>query len=497
MLKQRFVIQFGSQFGIKILGMIAGLIVARVAGPEVVGVIAFGTAYISIWGFITGLFGTGHIKMISEGKDFGNCMTTYTWLQGASLFLYIVFVLGFFSYQKFFLTNAFESRTHEIVILILLLANIIDQALNFGNSTFTAKLEMTKANYPLVLKAVIFHLSRIVIVFLGLRAIGLATANLISALLALPLAWRFIKKIDFGRFNKDLFKEHIRYSIPIFLIVIINAVMENADKLLLNYYTDTKELGYYSAAFSIGGVVLLVSNTIGNIFFPLFSGLIARKDWQAVNQKIDNFQNFIVLFIFPLICLLIIIGTPFLITLIGEKYYPSVLPFKILLFATYLSIVGIPYGNIINGMGRFYINVLINLICLAVFVASIFFLVNPAYLGLGATGIAINLVVINAVRNILYWMFSFRMGEMKFQVSVFLPYLTIGMVSAIFLWLSPTFLEWSSLWWLIMSPVYIAIVYYAMYQFGFIGRKNIEQLLDVMNLKKLRDYINFELRDDK
>ena len=203
------------------------------------------------------------------------------------------------------------------------------------------------------------------------------------------------------------------------------------------------------------------------------------------------------LFIFPLICLLIIIGTPFLITLIGEKYYPSVLPFKILLFATYLSIVGIPYGNIINGMGRFYINVLINLICLAVFVASIFFLVNPAYLGLGATGIAINLVVINAVRNILYWMFSFRMGEMKFQVSVFLPYLTIGMVSAIFLWLSPTFLEWSSLWWLIMSPVYIAIVYYAMYQFGFIGRKNIEQLLDVMNLKKLRDYINFELRDDK
>lgn len=496
MLKQRFVVQFGAQFGIKILGMFAGLIVARVAGPEVVGVIAFGTAYISIWGFILGIFGAGHIKLISEGRPLGDCITTYTWLKVSSILVYIGAVGGFFLYQKFYLVNAFESETHEIVILILLLAGIIDQVLNFGDTTFTAKLEQTKANYPLVLKAVIYHLGRMLIVLLGFRAIGLAGMNLISALLALPLVIRLLKGLDFGRFDKKLFKEYLQYAIPIFLIVVINSIMEYADKLLLAYYTDTKELGYYSAAFSIGGMFLLISNSVGTIFFPLFSSLIAQENWKAVNEKIHYFQQFIVVFFFPAICLLIIVGAPFLIFLIGDKYHPSITPFKILLLATYLSIVGIPYGNIINGMGRFYINAQINLICLVVFILSIYVLLNPDYLGLGATGIAINLIIVNLVRNLLYFMFAFRLGKLRPQLAVLSPYLIVGALAILFLWLEPTLAQWTSLWWLIVGPVYIGGVYLAMYYFGFLNKQSLEQLMDALNLKKLSDYIKNELRGD-
>jgi O-antigen/teichoic acid export membrane protein len=497
MLKQRFAVQFGSQFGIKILGMIAGLIVARVAGPEVVGVLAFGTAYISIWGFIMGLFGSGHIKLISEGQDFGDCLTTYTWLKAGSLLLYSLIVLGLFSYHRYFAGEFFESKTQETVILILLIANIFNQVLNFGNSTFTAKLEQAKANYPLVVKAIVFHLARVVIVFLGLRAVGLATVNLISALLVLPLAWSLIKKLEFGNFNKDFLKKYIGYGLPILLIVVINSVMEYADKLLLAHYTDTKELGFYSAAFSIGGMFLLITNSVGNIFFPLFSNLIAEKNWKGVNDKIGNYQVFVALFFFPLVCWLILIGAPFFTTLLGERYYPSVVPFKILLIATYISIVGIPYGNVINGMGKFYINALINLICLVVFLVSIFLLVNPKYFGLGATGIAINLVVINLTRNVLYLLFSFRLGQMQFRTGVMPVYLIVGAITALALFLEPRMAAWTPYWWLIISPVFIGIIYLVLYQLGFFAKSNMEQLMDTLNIKKLVAYLKEELGSKK
>ena len=95
--------------------MLAGLIVARLAGPEVVGVIAFGTAYVSIWGFTTGLFSTGHIKLISEGKNLGNCITTYTFLQGSSILVYSILVISWFLSQKYLFNYQFESDIQQIV----------------------------------------------------------------------------------------------------------------------------------------------------------------------------------------------------------------------------------------------------------------------------------------------------------------------------------------------------------------------------------------------
>ena len=163
-----------------------------------------------------------------------------------------------------------------------------------------------------------------------------------------------------------------------------------------------KELGYYTAAFSIGGMFMLVSRAAGQIFFPLFSNLIAKKDWKTVNQKIQAFQDFVSIFMFPAICAIIILADFFLILILGNQYEPSILPFKILLLATYISIVGLPYGNIIAGMGHFYTNALINGLQLIIFLISIVFFVSPKFLNLGATGLALTLLIKNIFGNLLF-----------------------------------------------------------------------------------------------
>ena len=108
MLKQKFLVHFGSNIIVRILGLIAGIIVARVAGPEVIGTIAYGTSYVMLWAFISGLFGTGHIKLISEGQDIGKCMSIAYRTFIVGVIAYFIVVISFFLIQKYILNIEFD-----------------------------------------------------------------------------------------------------------------------------------------------------------------------------------------------------------------------------------------------------------------------------------------------------------------------------------------------------------------------------------------------------
>lgn len=494
MLKQKFLVHFGSNFIIRILAMFAGIIVARVAGPEVVGVIAYGTAYVGIWGFITGLFGSGHIKLVSEGQDIGRCMKVYSRLFLGSLIVYFVAVAGFFLFQNYVLRVEFESKAQQVVIMLLLFATIFNKIYEYGSTTFTATMEQAKANLPFFIKNIAWQTGRIVVVLMGFKAVGLATWNLVITFLLLPLVYKLLKKYPGTGWDYQLFKKYASYAVPILLIVIIDSIIRYSDKLLLVHYTNTTELGYYSAAYSIGGMIILASVSIGNIFFPLFSSLLAKNDWKAVNKKINSYQEFITIFIFPSICILVIIAEPLLTTVLGSRYEPSVIPFIILAFATYVVIVGMPYGNIISGMGRFYLTVWINVIKLVVFVFSITFFISPRYLGLRATGLALNLLVINILTNLLFLFFSKKIGKVLFMSlkNIIRYVLVLGFSFSIF-YLTDYFEAWSSFWWIIIVPFYLCLIYGALFLTGLLQKNHWTQLMELANAKKIFNYVRNEL----
>jgi len=498
MLKQKFLVHFGSNFIARILGMFAGIIVARIAGPEVVGTIAYGTSYVMLWSFISGVFGSGHIKLISEGQDIGKCISVFTRLYFGSVIVYFFVVIGFFLFQKYILNVNFGSTTQQAVIVILLSSTILEKFYQYSNATFTATMEQAKANLPIFVKSVIWQIGRIIVVFFGLKAIGLVTWNLVITVLLLPLVFNLIKKSPRTGWDHNLFKRHISYAMPILLIVIINSIIQYSDKLLLAHYTNTTELGYYSAANSIGGMIMLASMTVGNIFFPLFSSLLAKNDWAAVKQKIMQFQEFLSIFVFPLVCLIVIISVPLITTVLGSRYEPSIKPFMIISFATYITLVGMPYGNTITGAGRFYLNVWINGIKLIVFILSITFFVSPQFLGLGATGLSLNLLVINLFTNLLFLYFSKRLSKLSFfSFRNTFRHVIIFSVSFILYIYQDTFNEWFSFWWIVIIPVYIVFIYGIMFLLGLINMEHFKKFADLINVQKIITYVNNELGDKK
>jgi O-antigen/teichoic acid export membrane protein len=358
-------------------------------------------------------------------------------------------------------------------------------------------MEQARARLPLLIKGTCWQLGRILVVIIGFKAIGLATWNLVITLLILPFVLKLLKKYPRSTWDNELFKKYIGYSVPVFLIVIINSVVQYSDKLFLAHYTDTTELGYYSAAFSIGGAMMLFSRAGSSIFFPLFSSYLKTNNWEAVRGKIMQYQEFLAIFAFPLVCLIAVISAPLLVFVLGVRYEPSILPFAIIAFATYVSVVGMPYGNTITGAGRFYLNVLINLIKLVIFVISINIFISPRFLGLGAAGLALNLLVINLATNLLYLYFSKKLSKLSFfSMQNTFRYLLIFSVSGPLYLYQDTFSDWFAFWWIAIIPVYLIFVYGLMYLLGLVKITHARQFMDLVNVTKVVAYVKGELSDN-
>lgn len=494
MLKQRFLVQFGSTAITHVIGMLAGIVVARTAGPGVVGTLAYGAAFAGILSFTNGLFGTPHIKLVSEGRDHSQCMAVFARLQGASVSLYLIATLGWFLVQRYLLGYQFESTSIQIVIVLAILTHFLSEYAQYANVVYTANLKQAKANLPSFIRTLLWHMGRIVIVLLGFRAVGLSYWNLLLAVLLVPFLYRMLKDYPLGKYDPKLAKEYFRYSVPILIIVVVNSVTGHAGKLFLAHYTNTTQLGYFSAANSIGGMFMLIAMPVGQIFFPLFSGMIAKGNWQGVNTNIRKYQEFIVLFAFPLICSLAVAGGPILLLVLGTKYQPSINPFIILLFATYFVLWGLPYGNILSGMGKFYLSAWINGIKLLVFAISITVFVSPGFLNLGAVGVALNLLVINISVNALYLFFARRHGEIQMDMKNHLRHLIIVVISVAGYFVAKQLKPHTEIWWLIYLPIYLVVVYFSLILAKLISNEHWKLLLEAANFRKTMHYVNREMK---
>ena len=75
MLAQKLILSYSSKIVVQIIQIIASIVVARIAGPTVLGTVTFGLSYVTIFTFIADLgFGTAYIKSLfndgQQGDDF-------------------------------------------------------------------------------------------------------------------------------------------------------------------------------------------------------------------------------------------------------------------------------------------------------------------------------------------------------------------------------------------------------------------------------------------
>ena len=252
MLKQKYLLDFGSKFFLYFIGSLVGIVIARVAGPEVVGTIAYGLSFVTMFYFVFGLFGTSHIKLISENpENLGKCLRIYVTLLIISAVFFVIVVLAYFYIQKLYFHKEFSS-TEQIVIFLFIAINVINGLTKISEVTFIGLTQQAKSNIPALVRKIVYQIGRLVVVLIGYGAIALVSVNLATTLMVIPVyLWLMRKFPRKAPWDSELFKKYLSIGFPILIINVTNAIISNYGNLMLKDTSSTLELGFYSAGYSL------------------------------------------------------------------------------------------------------------------------------------------------------------------------------------------------------------------------------------------------------
>lgn len=499
MLTQKLILSYSTKILIQLIQIAASIVVARIAGPTVLGTVAFGLAYVGMFQFFSELgLGVAHIKLVSEGRDLGKCISTYTRLKAITIGLFFIITLSFFLSQEYIFNIQFESVTHQYVIFIFLIMVTIQSFFTIPNHTFVGKTEQAKLDIPNIIRSLFLEISRIIVVLLGFRALTLAFCNLISTMLIIPLIWYLFKDYPFGQFDKHLAKDYIKIALPMISIAVSLALINTLDKVMLQFFYSSEQVGYYTAGYKIGGFILLIANGVGRLFFPLFSGAFSKGNYDFIKDKIEKFERFSLIFIMPAVVLLAIFSDSIVLLLLGEKYIPSINILSIISVAMFIMVLNVPYGNVITGMGYFKLAAMINIINLVLFILTLLFFTNPKLLGLKATGAALSIFVSNLFLGIASRFYAKKKLNIL-NITKHFKFIIFGTINFLVFFLLYNYFKeiWGIPFRIAFPVVYFVLTYLTYILLRYINKDDWKMLYSLVDIKSMKKYIGSEIYKNK
>ena len=287
MLRQKITLDYYCSMAVQILTIISGIVVAKIAGPTVLGIIAFGLSFASLFQFIADFgLGIAYVKLVSSGENLAKCSATFATMKLFLVVLFLFFVSIALLIQRYLFNFTFESPTHRYVTLIFILAVAVMSLTMIPIVTFTAKMEIAKKNLPTLLSGVGWSVSKIALVLLGFGALAISLSHLFIAVLVAVFSFYLLKNYPFSKFDRELAGKLIKIAFPAAGILIILSLVMNVDKVMLSYLSSLKEVGYYTAGHKLSMLLRLMSVSLGTLLFPVMSAYVKANNYAEIRNII-------------------------------------------------------------------------------------------------------------------------------------------------------------------------------------------------------------------
>lgn len=495
MLTQKLILGYSSRIVIQLTTMLVGIIVARIAGPTVIGTISFGMSFVSMFTFFADLgMGSAHIKLISEGRNPGDCIRTFSIIKSFLVAIFVSLVILYIVFQRYVFQIQFESLDHLYVIIIWLVAITIGQFLYIPITTFMAFTQQAKQDIPSLIQTFVTQGLRILVIFICASAITLSLANLVGMVIVIPLYFYLFHNYPTGRFDKGLAKDYIKIARPIILLVLAGTFTGYFDKVLLQYFTNSEQVGYYTAGYSIGGFIQTIGLTTGLLFFPTFSAAVGKQNYDYINRTIEKFERFVYLFIMPVVVFLMLYSKVIISLLLGSRYLPSGNVLFVILVGALFVIVNQHYGNLLMGAGFITETAYLNLFSLLFFIFLNIIFVAPQLLNLKSFGSALALALNYLFLGMLYRIFVSKLIK---AVPAWRnkKFLLFGLLNFLIFLLLYKMLNINANFILkIIFPFgYFGLTYLMLYVSNLLHKEDILIALKIFDIKAIKNYIKDEL----
>jgi len=422
---------------------IVGIILARMLTPREFGLIGMITIFIAISeSFINSGFSSALIrKKDCTNIDFSTVFY-FNLVTGILFFLILFFTAPF-------IANFFDEPQLKPIVQVLGIVLIIDSLTLIQRTILTKRIDFKLQTRISIIASLGSGVIAIIMAYSGFGVWSLVAQRIAKESLNSIFLWLWNRWKPLLVFSKQSFKELFGFGSKLLASGLIDTIYQNIYYLIIGKYFSAQELGYYTRADSFNKLPSQNLNTIiGRVSYPVLASIQDDKPRLKNNyQKLIRSTMFIT---FVLMLGMAAAAEPMIITLIGEKWRPSII------YLQMLSFVGMMYPlhalnlNMLQVSGRsdlfLKLEVIKKILAIPTIVIGVLWGIKIMILGM-----MVNTLVAYYLNS--YWSGRFIGYSFKQQVVDILPSFGLALTMAIFVYILGLFLPFSYLWVLIIQII--------------------------------------------
>lgn len=428
---------------------VSTILVARLLGPERLGVIAYVQAIVALLMIANDLsLNHTHVKRVSEGKDFVGCLRTYLTLKGATTVLTLV-IFGIFVLLT--TTGVFDVIQPEerSVFFVLFAAVLMNQSLNqLMITTFQAYQNVSIIAFVDGVSLIVFAISGVAILFwtdnLFYYSLTFIFKETVLFTLLLWFFWKtFRHQLTTFFQSRALFVgNYIRYALPQVVLIPLGLLNTHFDKVLIRTFLSTTQVGLYAASQRLS-VITQFSKLFASLFLPELSRAHGAGELHTFSSKVVRAEKYLGLLFFSFALPLILFAPEVIFYTVGSAFADATPLLQVFLVYAVFDILVSPHRSVLYAAEKNRLNTLTALGGLVVFLSLSVLFIPESFLGvpglgLGAMGIVLAQLIKTFGIFLLYKFFSWRFFQVTFSVD-FVFYLAVALFVVV---LDQSILEW-------------------------------------------------------
>ena len=407
------------QFGRQGVSFIVMIILARILTPSEFGLIGMLTIFIGV-STIMVESGMSNSLIRSDNMNNDDYSTVFYFNLAISIFLYLVLfftaplIANFYKQSQLILLTRLYCLTFVINALSTVQIARLNKLLIFNVETIST-----------VISSIISGALSIFLALKGYGVISLVWMYLSYSICNTLIIWSLSRWKPSLNFNITKLKYHFDFGYKITLSSLVDTIFTNSYNVIIGKIYSPQMLGYYNRADNLKQFpVSNLSAIINKVTFPLLASLNTEPDRQReIYKQIIVTMMF---FVTPILSILIVLGEPFIVTLLSEKWLPSVTIFQVLCLTGILYPLHLYNLNILSLKGRSDLVLKLEFVKKAILVFTIFFSYQH-----GVIGLAIGQVIYSFVAYFVNSFYSDKLINYSFirQIKDIAPVLLITAIT--------------------------------------------------------------------
>lgn len=335
---------FGQQFSVQIINFVVQIILARLLMPEMFGLIAMLTVFISIG---QSLMDAGMTSSLirSKNPDQLDYSTVFLTNLMISVSVYLITYLS-----APFIAQFYNQDILKDILRIYALTFVIRSFVAVHIAKMTKEMNFKTQMILQIPSTIVGAIVGVTMAYLGYGVWSLVWLHITQSIVYTLQIWIFIPWRPSFVFNKRRFKYHFNFGYKLTLSGLLDTVYNDAYRIVIGKFFTPAAVGFFNQAETMRLFpVQQISSVMGKVTYPLFSNI--NGDAQLKNAY-KSTMKLILFAVIPIMLILIVVAKEGFLLLFGEKWLPSVPYFQILATASIIRPISSYNLNILKVKGR-------------------------------------------------------------------------------------------------------------------------------------------------